>query len=84
MKDSKFLSLSLKDFIQGALLAILAPVLVAIQESLDAGVLMLDWKKLSMIAIGAFVSYLIKKFFQKPKDAVKDEKDNSNTSDVNT
>jgi hypothetical protein len=78
MKESGFLKLNLRDFIKGALMAILTPVLFAVQQSLDAGVLTLEWKKLGMIALGAFVGYLIKNWLQKP------EKKNEETSDSNS
>jgi len=55
--------LNLRDFLKGALMAILVPVLYVIQTSLDAGVLTFNWKQIVIAAIAGFVSYLIKNLF---------------------
>lgn len=56
-------SLKLRDFLKGALLAIITPVLYVIQDSIQRGELTLNWKNIIMTAIGGFVAYLIKNFF---------------------
>lgn len=64
---SKKYRIDLYDIGKGFLLAIVTPVLVAIQDTLDAGMLTLDWKKLLMIGIGGGLAYLIKNFFSGEK-----------------
>lgn len=60
---STALSLNVKDFLRGLILAILAPVLLAIQQSIAAGEVTLNWRTLGLTAISALVAYLIKNFF---------------------
>lgn len=69
MKTSNFLSLNWLDLGKGLLMAILTPVVVIIQQSLEAGVFTLDWKSIGLAAIGGGFAYLVKNFFTKPKDA---------------
>lgn len=56
-------SLNAKDFLRGALMAIIVPVLYIVQTSIDAGDLTFKWKQIAMAGIGGFVGYLIKNFF---------------------
>lgn len=63
MKTSNFLSLNWLDLGKGLLMAILTPVVVVIQQSLEAGVFTFDWKSIGVAAIGGGVAYLIKNFF---------------------
>lgn len=60
---SKQFSLNFKDIAKAALVAVLTPVLVLVQQSIEAGSLTFDWKHLSMAAIGGGVAYLMKNFF---------------------
>lgn len=66
MKDSNFLSLGAKDILRGLLIAILTPVLVLIQQSIEAGNLVFEWKSLLIAGVGGGLAYLIKNFFTKP------------------
>ena len=66
MKDSNFLSLGVKDVLRGLLIAILTPVLVLIQQSIEAGNLVFEWKSLLIAGVGGGLAYLIKNFFTKP------------------
>lgn len=63
MKTSNFLSWNTADFIKGFVIAILVPVFTVIQQSLNAGVLVLDWKAISIAAIAGCVAYLTKNLF---------------------
>ena len=63
MKTSGMFKLNWQDAAKGLLMAILAPVLVLLQQSIDAGALTLNWKLLGMAAVGGGVGYLIKNFF---------------------
>ena len=60
---SNIFSINVKDFLKGLVMAVIAPVLVAVQQSLSAGELTLNWRALGMTAIAAFVGYLVKNFF---------------------
>ena len=60
---STIFTLKFRDFLKGAILAILAPILVALQESLAAEHVVINWAKLGMVAVAAFIAYLGKNFF---------------------
>lgn len=64
---SKQFSLKLRDFLKGAVMAVLVPCLLIIQQSLDRGEFTFNWKAIGMTAVGAFISYLVKNFLDKPK-----------------
>lgn len=66
MKDSNFLSLNWKDILKGLIMAILTPAAWVIQQSLDAGTLVLNWKQIAMAAVAGGLSYLVKNFFTIP------------------
>ena len=68
MKTSKFLSLNTQDFLKALVIASLTPALVILQESLEAGQLIFDWKHMGMAALGGGVAYLIKNFFTGAKN----------------
>ena len=63
MKDSNFLSLNWRDFGKGLVMAVLTPVVVVIQQSLEAGILTFNWKTIGLGAIAGGVAYLVKNFF---------------------
>ena len=60
---SNFASLNIKDFLKGLVLAVIVPALLAIQQSLAAGELTINWKALGITAAASFIGYLIKNFF---------------------
>lgn len=62
-KKSNFLSLNWRDVLQGLIMATLTPIIFIIQQSLDAGNLTFDWKKIGITALAGGVAYLVKKFF---------------------
>lgn len=64
MTTSKKYKLNKFDVLKGLLLAGASAVLFTVQDSLDAGVLVFEWKKIGMAAIGGMVAYLIKNFFE--------------------
>jgi len=55
--------LHLRDFIKGAIMAVLVPVLYIIQSSLEAGNLVFNWTQITIAAISGLVAYLIKNLF---------------------
>jgi len=65
MKTSSFLSLNWRDLVKGLLMAILTPVVVIVQQSIEAGVFTFDWKSIGLAAVGGGIAYLIKNFFTK-------------------
>ena len=66
MNTSKFLSLNTKDILRSLLMAVLTPVVVIVQQSLELGSLVFNWHQLGFAAIGGGVAYLIKNFFTVP------------------
>ena len=68
MENSNFLSLNWNDFGKGLLMAVLTPVLVLVQQSVDAGSLVFNWKSLAIAAVAGGVGYLIKNFFTPNKN----------------
>ena len=65
MKQSEFLSIGTRDFLRGFVMAVLTPVFVIIQQSLDAGILTFNWTSIAMAAVAGGVAYLVKNFFTK-------------------
>jgi hypothetical protein len=61
MKSGLF-SLKTNDWLRGLLLAVVVPVLLAVQQSLSEGSLTLNWKQLGMTAVASLVAYLVKNF----------------------
>jgi len=64
---SRQFSLKFRDFLKGALMAVLVPCLLIVQQSLDKGEFTFNWKAIGMTAVGSFVAYLLKNFVDKPK-----------------
>jgi hypothetical protein len=64
---SDFLKLNLNDIFKGLLMAVLTPVVVVIQQSLEAGVFVFDWKSIGLAALSGGVAYLVKNFFTTAK-----------------
>lgn len=60
---SGWLNLDSKDFVKGLVLAVVAPVLTLIIQTLQAGSLKFDWKALGITAVSAFAAYLLKNLF---------------------
>ena len=56
-------TLKTRDFLKGALMAVLVPAVYIIQTSLDAGVLTFNWKQIIIAAVSGLLAYLIKNFF---------------------
>ena len=71
IQTSKLFSVNFRDILKGALVATLTPVIVLIQQSLEAGTLVFNWHALAMAAIGGFLAYLIKNFFTPTQVVVK-------------
>jgi len=52
-----------RDYIKGAIMAVLVPVLYIIQSSVAAGNLVFNWKEIGIAAISGLVAYLLKNLF---------------------
>lgn len=52
--------LKLRDFIKGAIMAVLVPVLYIIQSSVETGNMVFNWRQIIGAAISGFVAYLLK------------------------
>ena len=63
MLPSTFGSLKLRDFLKGIVMAVIVPALLAIQQSISAGELTINWKSLGLTAIASFIGYLAKNLF---------------------
>lgn len=61
-----------KDGLRALLIAVISPVLLAVQQSISAGELELNWQQLGLTAISAAIAYLIKNFFT-PSEVVLDK-----------
>jgi len=70
MNESNFLSLNMRDLLRGLLMAVLTPVLVIVQQSIEGGELVFNWKAIGIAAVAGGVAYLIKNLFT-PKTEVK-------------
>lgn len=65
-------TLKFRDWMKGLIMAIGAPVLTFIIDSLNEGELTLNWRKLAIVALSAGLMYLLKNFFTDDvKSAVK-------------
>ena len=60
-------TLNTRDLIQGLLMAIITPVIVVIQQSLDLGILTFDFKAIGMAAIAGALAYMLRKLPQSGK-----------------
>jgi hypothetical protein len=80
---SKKYRLNWLDFAKASLMAALTPVLVLIQNSLDAGIFVFNYKPLTMAAVGGFVAYLIKNFFTPSKTLISNQTLNNNNPATN-
>jgi hypothetical protein len=69
MQNSNLFTLNWRDFINGFVMAVLAPVVVTIQQSIVAGSLTFNWTLIGVTALGGALGYIIKNFFTPEKKA---------------
>lgn len=55
-------SLDAKDFLKGAILAVLTPVVTVLIQTLQAGSLVFNWTAIGVTAASAFLAYLVKNY----------------------
>lgn len=70
---SKLFTLNIKDFLKGLVMAILVPAVTIMQQSLDSGTLVLNWKTILIASISGVVAYLMKNFFTSDSSSLKTE-----------
>lgn len=64
---SEQFKLQLRDFVIGAIMAVVASLVPLIEASVSAGELTFNWKLIGLTALGAFTAYIGKKFLETPK-----------------
>lgn len=64
---SKQFSWKLRDFARGLIMAVLTPVVLIFQQSVEAGVLTFNWHTIGMAAVAGGLAYLVKNFFEPTK-----------------
>lgn len=69
---SKKFTLNLSDWWKGLIMAVGAPVIAIIQQSLNAGSFTVNWKTVFTVSLSAALIYLGKNFFDKPRIVVTD------------
>jgi len=67
MEQSEQFSLNIRDILRGLLMAVLTPAVFIIQQSLDKGELIFNWKQVGIAAVAGGVAYLIKNFLSPAK-----------------
>jgi hypothetical protein len=64
---SRQFTIEWRDILKGLVMAVLTPVMVIVQQTLDKGDLVFNWKQLSMAAVAGAVAYIAKNFFEPTK-----------------
>lgn len=64
---SKQFSIKWRDVVKGILLSVVVPVLVAAQGMLENPDTDFNWSFLAKVGVAAFIGYILKNFFSKPK-----------------
>lgn len=72
---SKQFSLQFRDITRGLVIAIITPALFIIQQSLDKGEFVFNWKSIAIASASGGVAYLLRNFFE-PTKIVTVEKNN--------
>ena len=60
---SNLFTLNWRDFVNGFVMAVLAPVVVTIQQSIVVGQIDFNWQLIGVSALGGALAYLVKNFF---------------------
>lgn len=67
---SKQFTLNLSDWWKGLIMAVVAPVIAIIMNSINAGSLTFNWHLIWVAAVSGALAYLAKNFFDSPKIVV--------------
>jgi len=60
-------TLAWRDVARGFIMAVLTPMVLIIQQSVEAGILTLNWHSIGMASIAGGLAYLVKNFFEPTK-----------------
>jgi hypothetical protein len=63
MKTSALFTLNFRDLAKGLLVAVGGAVIAAVESSIQAGTLTINWKTIGSVALASGLSYLAKNFF---------------------
>jgi len=61
--NSRFLTLNVKDFAKGLLVAVLTAVVTIIYNTVQASSLDFDWKAIGTVALASAIGYIVKNLF---------------------
>lgn len=75
-------TLQARDFLKGAILAVIASVAPLVQSTLNSGELTFNWKAIGITALGTFVAYIVKKFALDPPTVVTTYSTNEKATEV--
>lgn len=64
---SKQFTLQWRDWVRGLLMAVITPALVIIQQSVDVGQIVFNWKAIGMASLAGGLAYLLKNFLEPSK-----------------
>ena len=67
MQTSSLFSLNLQDLGKGLIVAVGGAVIAAVESSIQAGAISLNWQSIGSVALAAGLSYLGKNFFTSAK-----------------
>lgn len=64
---SKQGTLAWRDVARGFIMAVLTPMVLIVQQSVEAGILTFNWHSIAMASIAGGLAYLVKNFFEPTK-----------------
>lgn len=70
---SKQFSVNLIDITKGLVTSVLTPVFLIMISSLEQGSLTFDWKNIAIVALSAFLGYILKNFLTPSRIVITDK-----------
>lgn len=70
---SKQFSVNMIDILKGLATAVFTPVFLIMIASLEAGSLTFDWKNIGIVALSAFLGYILKNFLTPARIVITDK-----------
>lgn len=64
-------TLAWRDVIRGFIIAVLTPIILIVQQSVEAGILTFNWHQIAMASVAGGLAYLVKNFFEPTKSIEK-------------
>ena len=68
---NKQFGINFSDILKGLVMAVLTPAAFVVQQSIQLGSLVFDWKTIGMAAVGGGLAYLVKNFLSPTHTVVK-------------